>query len=189
VINTLNGVRKGILRNIRDASRKYCSPASISLNLVGGNQLLGRNVLQTFNVLYQANPVGLVYSNFYRYSHGNYVKEGFNTKFTEKELQNIRKMAFHMAGSVTYRTDFLLDIPETEFNGQSSFDDVYEQALYFPLVERMGGLVIKVDGFHVVVNELDANYSQFLQRVKSKRGGSMEVRTRMVHKINETYYK
>lgn len=83
VINSLNHDHMGILKNINDASHRYCEPASISLNLVGGSQLLGRNVLRVFNALYQINPVALVYSNIFRYNHGNYIKVGFNAKFHE----------------------------------------------------------------------------------------------------------
>lgn len=105
-----------------------------------------------FNSLYQINPVALIYSNFYRYSHGHYIKVGFNAKFKQEQLLDIRKQSFHISTAVTYRTDFILAIPEEELKDKQNkyLDDAYEQALFFPIVERMGGVILKIDGFHIV---------------------------------------
>lgn len=126
-MNIRNTVPKGILKNIYDFSHQYCQPASISLNIIDGGQLIGKNVLKTFNVLYQVNPVALIYSNFYRYNHNKHVKLGFNAKYKQEELINIRNQGFHISSSVTYRTDFLLDIAEEDLKDkQHNFmDDVY----------------------------------------------------------------
>jgi hypothetical protein len=75
-----------ILENILSASKEYCQKDSISLNLVGNVELIGRNVFKTFNAVYQSNKIGMAYSNFYHYNDS-----------TEKSLkvprQKIKKLA------------------------------------------------------------------------------------------------
>lgn len=61
---------KGTIENILTASQGHCQKDSISLNIVGNNELIGKNVLKIFNAVYQSNKVGMVYSNFYNYNQG-----------------------------------------------------------------------------------------------------------------------
>jgi hypothetical protein len=54
--------------------------------VVGNNELIGKNVFKVFNAIYQANPVGLVYSNFYRHTSKEKVLKGYNYKYPSEML-------------------------------------------------------------------------------------------------------
>lgn len=87
-------------------------------------------------MLYQINKVGLIYSDYYRYSRGNYVKVGANYNAFESQLKNIRREFIFITNAITFKSSFLKAIPKEELlgTGYIYYDIVYEQALIFPLV-------------------------------------------------------
>lgn len=81
-----NSLKKGILENILAASRTHCPKDSISLNIVGNAELIGKNVLKMFNVIYQTNKISIAYSNFYHYNQGGPIIRGYNAPYSSKDL-------------------------------------------------------------------------------------------------------
>ena len=64
-----NLLRLTTLPNLYFAALNHCANDSVVLHVDGDDELIGRNVLQTFNWAYQTKKAGVVYSNFYWYRH------------------------------------------------------------------------------------------------------------------------
>jgi hypothetical protein len=47
------------------------------------DELLGWNILQVYNAIYQKEKLAFVYSNFYEYKQGIQVTEGFTSQYTD----------------------------------------------------------------------------------------------------------
>jgi len=151
-----NNENYGILENILSASKEYCQKDSISLNLVGNVELIGRNVFKTFNAVYQSNKIGMAYSNFYHYNDNGPIITGYNTDHTQVDLTRIRSIRFAMASPVTYFTEHALKIKADDLKDAKGryLDLAYEQALFFPILDIICGAVLKVDGFHLALKGL-----------------------------------
>lgn len=50
--------------NIYRAAKEECKPHEIFIIVDGDDELIGRQVLKHFNMLFQANDIWLAYSNF-----------------------------------------------------------------------------------------------------------------------------
>ena len=146
-----------ILDDILTASKEYCQKNSISLNLVGNVELIGRNVFKTFNAVYQYNKIGMAYSNFYHYNDNGPIITGYNTEHTQVDLKRIRSIRFAMASPVTYLTEHALKIKVDDLKDAKGqyLDLAYEQALFFPILDITCGAAVKVDGFHLALKGLN----------------------------------
>jgi DNA-directed RNA polymerase subunit E'/Rpb7 len=89
---------------------------------------------------------------------------GANYHNFEKQLSNIRREVVFITNAVTYRTSFFLAIPKIDLlgDGYTYYDIVYEQALFFPLIEMMCGLVFKIDEFFLLTKEPFEDYDDYL---------------------------
>lgn len=89
---------------------------------------------------------------------------GANYHNFEKQLSNIRREVVFITNAVTYRTSFFLNIRKADLlgDGYTYYDNVYEQALFFPLVEMMCGLVFKIDEFFLLTKEPFESYEEYL---------------------------
>lgn len=145
------------MENILTASKEYCQKNSISLNLVGNVELIGRNVFKTFNAVYQSNKIGMAYSNFYHYNDNGPIITGYNTDHTLVHLKRIRSIRFAMASPVTYLTEHALKIRVDDLKDAKGhyLDLAYEQAIFFPILDIICGAVVKVDGFHLALKGLN----------------------------------
>lgn len=74
-----NRQRVTALQNIYRASINHCSADSVVVTVDGDDQIIGRNVLKTFNWAYQLYQSGVVYSNFYYFQQPKTIKMGFTT--------------------------------------------------------------------------------------------------------------
>jgi hypothetical protein len=99
-----NKEKKGTLENILAASRSHCPKNSISLNIVGNAELIGKNVLKMFNAIYQTNKISIAYSNFYHYNQGGPIIRGYNTAYSTNDLYTVRRHRFAISAPVAYMT-------------------------------------------------------------------------------------
>jgi hypothetical protein len=119
----------------------------------------------------------LAYSNFYRHTKEGKILKGYNYKYSKKMLENIRQAPFFLNYIVTYRTSHLLSLKLDDLKDSigSYPDSVFEQAIYYPLVERLCGRIIKIDEYAMLVKE-EATYKDF---IRSKlKAESLEVRAK-----------
>lgn len=72
-----------------------------------------------------------------------------------------------IATAVTYRTNFLLELSEDRVNtADILLDTVFPQALYFPLIESMCGVILQVEGFSMLAKEDFKDYNDFKAAIK-----------------------
>lgn len=153
------------------------------------NELIGKNVLKVFNAVYQANKVGMVYSNFYTYNQGFSINLGFNIEHSNDELLNIRKLRFALSTSVTYLTQHFLKINATDLKDSNGkyLDLAYEQAIFFPITEIACRKVMKIDGFHVLVKSGVRNFEEFKKSLILKGETSLVTRNRKAYACDESF--
>jgi hypothetical protein len=124
---------------------------------VGNVELIGRNVLKTYNAVYQSNKISMAYSNFYNYNENEPIITGYNTAHTHNDLSRLRSIRFALASPVTYFTQHALKIKVDDLKDSSGkyLDLAYEQALFFPILDITCGAVLKIDGFHLALKGMN----------------------------------
>jgi hypothetical protein len=186
-----NKERKGILENILTASRSHCPKDSISLNIVGNGELIGKNVLKTFNAIYQTNRISIAYSNFYHYNQAGPIIRGYNAAFSSIDLYSIRRLRFAMAAPVTYMTELALkiDLADLKDNNGSYLDLVYDQALLFPMLDIACRTALKVDGYHLALKEGITTYHLFKKSLQVKSKSSAIARGKKRSNCDDPFLK
>jgi glycosyltransferase involved in cell wall biosynthesis len=72
------------LESIYYSGHNICSEDSILMIVDGDDELIGKNALKLFNIAFQKNKAGVVYSNFYFYNQETgVVNLGFTSPYTD----------------------------------------------------------------------------------------------------------
>ena len=72
--------------------------------LDGDDELIGRNTLKLFNWGFQTLKAGVLYSNFYYYLQGQYVRAGFTSAYDDSQrssnlYRNVPSRISHLRAS------------------------------------------------------------------------------------------
>ena len=68
------------LANIYNGITNYCKSGEIVMMLDGDDSLLGRQVMATFNAVYQKNRAGMVYSKYFSISANRWAGIGGSSR-------------------------------------------------------------------------------------------------------------
>lgn len=151
------GKRKGSLSNIYNAIHTHCHNYSITLQVDGDDQLIGRYVFKLFNAIYQTKNPGFAYSNHIYYSEEEeYISKGYSEPYSPIiiEKQNYRKVIQKFGHLRSFRTDLFLAIKEQDFrdaNGQF-YRAAGDEAYIFPIIEMSCKNIEYIDEITYIYN-------------------------------------
>jgi len=102
------------------------------------DELIGRNVLKMFNWGYQTKRSGVLYSNYYWYSHGLLLSKGYSADYLESDrVQRDYRFNRKFSHLRSFRNELLFQIDSKDLldiDGKF-FNSTFDFALFVPLME------------------------------------------------------